>query len=292
MRAARPIAFLLLMVAGAVPADDSETPVGARWESFDNPTGSGSPRLRSLIWYPARPGATRELADGAPEGRSAIVFLHGQGGFALAYTRLGRELARRGFIVVVSDTAWRDPALQRADGRALHEALVRANEERGAFLEGALAVDRIGISGHSMGGGSAAHVLCDNPGYAAGFALAPWQGGRTFSDHADAVDVPFGILHGQGDRTLDWQQTARRLFDALPAGSGRLFYLQDATVGHQNLAIVTPFSSREDQAIFERALDLQAAFFTRHLRGDEEPLARLLDPDAPDERRVEVVLDD
>lgn len=281
------LGLMLCMPVCAQDSTDSE-PVrfktGIRWEWFENTSGAGSDKLSSMLVYPREKRALRAREGGWP----VIVFLHGSGGFALAYTALGRELAARGYVVVLSNTAISDPQRQRQDGNALFGALQASNQDESSFWHGGLDMSAVGLAGHSMGGGSTAHVLADNPGYAAGFCFAPWQGGVAFSTDCGSIEVPVGIVHGEGDTTLAWRETGKRLFDALPQGVERFLYLRDRAVDHMNVALRLPFASATNKALFADHLELCAAFFAKHLQGEPEPLQRLFANTADDEHFVEL----
>jgi dienelactone hydrolase len=278
---------LLLLGTAATPAaaDPAPTfPVKSRLEFFSNRTGEGSDTLRSIVWYPAAK-RSRALAEAPEGGHPVIVFLHGRGGFALAYTALGRRLAARGFVVVLSDTAFTDAELQRKDGKALLETLKRVDAAEEGFWAGALNLERAGLSGHSMGGGSTAHILADNPGYRAGFAFAPWQGGLDF-DGCTAVEVPLGMVHGEGDRTLAWNKTSQALFNVLPKSAHNFLLLRNKATTHQNPAVLLPFAKKPDREVFEASARLCGAFFRKHLLGQGEELEELLNAEAPGRVRL------
>ncbi len=279
-----------LALCSPVHAQTNEDPepsrlkTSIRWERFENTTGAGSKTLGSMLVYPSQKRALVEKEGGWP----VIVFLHGSGGFALAYTALGRELAARGYIVVLSNTAISDAELQRQDGNALFVALQASNQDEDSFWHGGLNMERVGLAGHSMGGGSTAHVLASNPGYAAGFCFAPWQGGLDFDTDCGDIEVPVGIVHGEGDTTLAWELTGKRLFDALPARIEKFLYLRDGAITHMNVALRLPFASRVDKALFADHIELCAAFFAKHLQKDGEALKSLFANTADDDHFVEL----
>ena len=253
-------------------------PAASRGEAFPNTTGKGTAELKATLWYPTQGPKTNDLAPGP---HPVIVFLHGRGGFAMAYAALGERLAERGYVVVLSDTARVNPTAQMRDGSALFHALRAANEAEASFWKGALDMSAAGVTGHSMGGGASAHILAENPGYKAGFCFAPWQGAKRFSD-AVAIQVPVGIIHGVNDRTLPWKSTGKALYDQLPTDcSGRFLYVLKKEATHLNIALSFPFSSEADKAVFKTCVDLCLAFFDAHLRNSPAGLEALLTAENP-----------
>ena len=142
------------------------------------------------------------------QGYPVVVFLHGLSFSSRMYGSLGEALVTAGFIGVFSDTARFDSIQQRADAAALFEALGVANSDPDSPLFGRIDLERMGLAGHSMGGGSTIHVLAENPGYRAGFCFAPGRGRRSFAASAPRVSVPIGIVHGRRDRILPFERTS------------------------------------------------------------------------------------
>lgn len=279
--------FLTILVGAPAEAQEPEARRFAklRWETLPNPTDAGSPELKCMVWYPGHERFSRAIAPAPEGGYPVIVFLHGRGGPAIAYTALGRRLAAEGYVVVLSDTALFEPDVQRDDGIALFAALGEANATEASFWQDNLDMGAVGVAGHSMGGGSAAHVLAENPGYRAGFAFAPWDGGRDFAATGGRIDVPLGIIHGEGDTTLPWRTTGKVLYDALPRGAEKFLYLVNHDMTHQNLAVLLPFAKDATREVFETSATLCAAFFDKHLRGSARELSRRL-ADKSDEPRL------
>lgn len=259
----------------------------SRTENFPNPNSEGSKILKSLVIYPTKPGS-KQLAQAPKDGFPVLVFLHGRGGPAGVYSPLGKTFAKQGYVVVLSDTALRDPLLQVQDGKGLYKALSLANKAQGSFWRGALNMKKAGLSGHSMGGGSTAHILADNPGYAAGFCFAPWQGSARFVGNANRIKAPIGIVHGKGDRVLRWNSTGKRLYDALSSDCDRFLYLLDESVNHYNVALKIPFAKKADKSIYTGTEALCLAFFEKHLKAKGAALSSLLKKDNGDARLVKL----
>lgn len=263
----------VLITSGVSVGEEYGT--ASRTENFANPTSEGTKVLKSLVIYPTRAG-NKLLAEAPKNGFKVLVFLHGRGGPAGVYSPLGKTFAKQGYIVVLSDTALRDPVKQVQDGKALYKALAIANKSPGSFWHGALNMKKVGLSGHSMGGGSTAHILADNPGYTAGFCFAPWQGSARFVGNASRIKAPIGIVHGKGDKVLRWNSTGKRLYDSLSKDCDRFLYLMDESVNHYNVALNIPFRKKSDKTIYLSTEKLCLAFFDKHLKDKSETLSTLL----------------
>jgi dienelactone hydrolase len=237
----------------------------------------GSKSLRSLVFYPTDKKGSKIIAKKPTGGFPVVVFLHGWGGPAFAYPALGQELAKHGYITILSDTAWTNAELQRKDGHALYAAIKHENENKKSMWFEAMNLSKVGLSGHSMGGGSTAHVLAKNPGYKAGFCFAPWAGGLPFSSDASQIEVPVGIVHGEGDTKLKWKETGGKLFKALPGKlKGKFLYLLNTKATHQNVARLGWRGKDKNKPIFDCTMKLCISFFDKHLKGEGVKLDQLL----------------
>ncbi|MDF1666630.1 MAG: hypothetical protein P1V97_33080, partial [Planctomycetota bacterium] len=274
-----------LIFGGPCVAEEYGT--ASRTENFDNPTSEGTKVLKSLVIYPTKTGS-KLLAKAPKDGFKVLVFLHGRGGPAGVYSPLGKSFAKQGYIVVLSDTALRDPRKQVQDGKALFKALSIVNKSPGSFWQGSLNMKKVGLSGHSMGGGSTAHILADNPGYSAGFCFAPWQGSARFVGNASRIKAPIGIVHGKGDKVLRWNSTGKRLYDALSKDCDRFLYLMDESVNHYNVALNIPFRKKSDKTIYLSTEKLCLAFFDKHLKNKSDALTSLLKEQNGDKHLVKL----
>ena len=278
------------------------TPVGWRTAVFTNSTGKGSPKLKAVVHYPAKPGqgTEQDAAIATREGGyPVIVFLHGLGGTGPLMQPMGSRLAQSGYIVVCTDTTRSERELQATNARAFFQSLVDESGNEESFFAGQFDMSRSGISGHSMGGGNSAKVLTENPGYKVGFCFAPWTtsgrestGAGYLGEAIDKIDVPIGILHGINDRVLPWEANALSLHSALAGReTDTLFWRLDEDATHINVAF--PASSRTsssdpDRKVFELCTSLAVAFFDRFLREKAEALLPYLDNEKAPAGVVEV----
>lgn len=239
---------------------------GYRNLTLPNPTSQGSSSLPVRVYYPALT-ATQNAPIVAPPaaGYPTVVFLHGLFQIGRAYSRLGRYLAERGYVVVLNETGQFSSSLQADDGAALYHALVVANGQSGNVLEGALDMNRAGLCGHSVGGGNTVTVLASNPGYKAGLCFAPIYPGASTTNQ---VDVPLCIIQGTGDLVLLWGLTGLPMFNQATNVTGlKAFYLFDFAGGHNNVPGLYVFTGG-DTSVWRRSRRVTRGFFDRYLRDD------------------------
>jgi predicted dienelactone hydrolase len=188
----------------------------------------------------------------APGSFPLVLFSHGNGGIRFQSFFFGAHLASHGFVVAspdhhgntfldaAQDVEDPDSALNRPlDMSFLIDELTVFAAEKGNFFEGAIELEKIGMSGHSFGGYTAfalaggAFDLGDfhEPRIKAIFPQAPFSG--TFDDpFFAAIDVPTLIVGGTLDETTPFPAHQQRPFDALAPGAAvvALAGLRDA--GH------------------------------------------------------------
>jgi dienelactone hydrolase len=261
-------------------------PIGWRTQRFPR-GGSKDGSLAAVVCYPSKVAAEDEHnAQLAPRkgGYPVIVFMHGLGGSGSQMLGVGRHFARNGYIAVLTDTTRFNRSLQARNGAAFFSCLKLCNADEDSFLHGQLDTERVGIGGHSMGGGNSMRVLGENPGYKAGFCFAPWTTGRglekkSYVDmYASTIKVPLGIVHGVKDRVLPWKKNAMRLFEATQKDATmKVLWVLDDTASHINIAIQRN-RRPADVAVFKLCLKTATAFFDRHLKGQANALDGMLDP--------------
>lgn len=279
MRSLRALSLSFLLTAAAV----AQAPylVGNRDVAWPNTTGQGSASLAARVYYPATVAGSNTPLLARPGGWPAVVFLHGFAIGGTSYGTLAQAWAREGFVVVCNNTATFDNAGQEADGRALFSALVAANGS-GPFA-GGFDVQRVGLAGHSMGGGNVGNVLAANPGYRCGFALAPVT---PRGNNAALVAVPFGIVVGTGDTIAPAATYAQPFYAALTGVAGHKFlYLMNGDCSHTNVAGLF-LSGATAVAVFDRAAGVGLGFLRHWLTDSGTALEAAIGPGALAEPRL------
>ena len=243
---------------------------GYRDLTFPNTTGQGSSTLSARVYYPATAaGANTPMITPPVGGYPVVVYLHGWTQTGASYSKLGRYLSRKGYVAVLNNTAQFSFSTQAADGKAYFGALTAANAQAGNFLEGALDMSRVGLSGHSAGGGNTVTVLADNPGYRCGVVFAPIDPGANTTGQ---VDVPLAVIHGEGDLVLLWQLTGLNVYNEATNIRGlRTFYRMTFGCGHNNLVGLFHITST-DQEVWQVSKRVMRGFFDHYLGVDQRGL--------------------
>ncbi|MEM7202575.1 MAG: hypothetical protein AAF628_20070 [Planctomycetota bacterium] len=274
------LALTIFTLAASAPLA-AQLPVGVRDVAFANPTGQGSTTLTARVHYPATSaGMTTPIAT-APGGLPVLLFLHGFAALGRWHTALGDAFAGRGYVAVLMDTAQFSAPTQVSDGLAWFPALQAANAAgSGSFLEGALDMSRVAVGGHSMGGGSTVNVLAQNPGYAAGFALAPVPAAS-----ARDVDVPFVVVHGTGDGIVP-SSSGESVFAALTAFTGiKALVLLNDDCDHLNVTGLF-LSGSVAQEVWDRTARVLLGLADAFLLGDTAGLEETVGATARAEPRL------
>ena len=236
--------------------------------SFANTTGAGSATIPARVYYPASASGAGAPLIPTPGGYPVVVFQHGQGRLGTEYTRAGDHLGSRGYVAVFPEA----PQQQVADGIALFSLLQTAHGTPGHPLEGALDMGRAGIAGHSVGGGNTLRVLASNPGYLAGFCLAPFNPGAAI---VGQVTVPLGVVHGRGDNVLAWAPHGRRIYNnAIAYTKLRCLYVMGDACDHDNVAGLS--GNPVGLAVWQRVASATAGYFDAYLKSDASGLGEFL----------------
>jgi dienelactone hydrolase len=170
---------------------------------------------RGTIYYPT---ATNQGTFGAIAVSPG--FLSGEG--LIAWT--GPFLASNGFVVITLETfGLFDFPNARADQlQAALDYLVESSPVRSR-----IDATRLGVMGHSMGGGGTLEAARDNPALQAAVPLQPWDTFVNFS----GVRVPTLIVGAQNDLIAGVGSHAEPFYEQIPASSEKA-YLEVAGQGH------------------------------------------------------------
>ena len=167
MRLAAAALVVLALATGATAAPDYLKPgklaVGVTTVTLTD-ASRGDRTLPVELWYPARSSGR----DATPlrRRRPLVLVVHGLCGSRLYYDYLVGHLASWGFVVAAPDYLERGlgnalgqaPQVRYGDvelGRATVDLVKAENARAGSLLEGIVSAERIAITGHSAGGGSA-----------------------------------------------------------------------------------------------------------------------------------------
>ena len=275
--------LLLSVCALALPClGQTLATVSYRNIQFVNTSGNGSAIVPARVHYPAISKGVAQPIVPRDGGHPVVVFMHGYGLLGKDYGNLAAFLSARGYVVVLGNTARMDEVLQLEDTRALYWALAAANGNPSHKLYGALDMQNVGLAGHSMGGRNAFRMFIYNPGYAAVVAIAPVFAGSLIMP---LVDVPFGIIHGEGDPTVPWQDNGwRNYVDSANFTGLKFFYLLDSNADHHNVTGLV--RALPLQPIWEISAGVMTGFFDRTLQGEHAALEMVVGPTSRSEPRL------
>jgi len=147
---------------------------------------------------------------------ATIAIAPGFTGYQTSLAWLGPRLASHGFVVIVIDTfTTADLPDQRAKqlSAALRQVAALSDDRRSPLYRKS-DTNRLGVIGHSMGGGGALLAARENAGLKASLALTPWTTDKLFT----ANSVPTLILACELDAIAPNANYSRPLYESLPPG--------------------------------------------------------------------------
>ena len=229
----------LVRASGVTLAMASLVLVGCRPTTPGTPT---PPPVGSSVKGPAPTTASVEAVTGPFAITSTIVPAgNGFGGgtiYAPTATDVGRYSAvavMPGFIETQSAIAWYGPRVA-SQGFVVFTLDAVSNTDvptaRAAQLKAALTylttqstvaarVDagRLGVMGHSMGGGASFEAAAADPGLKAAIPLAPWNSIKSFA----TVSTPTLVIGCQSDTIAPVAEHASPQYESLPAGTDKAY---------------------------------------------------------------------
>lgn len=177
----RPAPFSWLLVGGLLlphpaPALTNPGEVGEQAWAFRNEwvrNPSLNRLFKATVYYPGvSQGQAQDLdLDGTPY--ASVVFGHGFSMNRSRYDFYGQHLATHGYVVVLMNFKDLFTQNQVSDMRACLDWLEDQNADPSSWLSGALDIDMMGVSGHSMGGGVSLAATAVDPRIDACVPLAP-----------------------------------------------------------------------------------------------------------------------
>jgi dienelactone hydrolase len=143
---------------------------------------------------------------------------------------LGELLASHGIaMMLTTPTTTADQPVQRAmDLESAVEQIKRENERDGSPLKGKLAVDRVCVTGHSMGGGGTLWAATDlGNKIRCAVPLQPWQPGQSFA----MITAPTMFIAAQADSVATVASNASLFYDSIPDSVAK-YYVEFAGASH------------------------------------------------------------
>ena len=151
------------------------------------------------IYYPTASGsyAAMAISPGYTGTQSSIAWL-------------ARRIASHGFVVIAIDT---NSTLDQPGSRAtqLMAALRYLTNSSSSTVRSRIDPNRLGLAGHSMGGGGTLIATRDNPSLKAGVPLTPWSTTKSFS----TLRVPNLIVGAESDSVAPVSSHAIPFYNSL-----------------------------------------------------------------------------
>ena len=162
------------------------------------------------VYYPTTSGSygTIAVSPGFTAYQSSISWI-------------GERLASHGFVVITIDT---NTTSDQPDsrGRQLKAALDRVvsmSRTSSNVLYGKVDSSRLGVAGHSMGGGGTLAAARDNPSYKAAVPLAPWHTTKSFR----TITVPTLIIGGESDAIAGVASHSIPFYTSIPSSTKKAY---------------------------------------------------------------------
>ncbi|GGL63194.1 lipase [Streptomyces fumigatiscleroticus] len=198
------------------PYERGPAPTTASIEALRGPYAVSETSVSSLavtgfgggtIYYPT------STADGT---FGAVVVSPGYTAYQSSISWLGPRLASQGFVVFTIDTL---TTLDQPDsrGRQLLAALDYLTQR--SSVRTRIDSSRLGVMGHSMGGGGTLEAAKSRPSLQAAIPLTPWNLDKTWPE----VTTPTLIIGADGDTIAPVATHAEPFYSSLPSATDRAY---------------------------------------------------------------------
>ncbi len=203
---------------------------------------------------PTRKLLTTIIYPDAPGPFPLIVFSHGLTGTPERHTELSSEWAQAGYVVAMpmfplthadapnASTNAGDIVNQPGDVSYIIDRMIEANGSKSSPLRGKIREDRIGVAGHSLGGGTtygvAQHDCCRDDRIDAVMIMSGLRVLEPSGDNFDEMP-PTMLLHGEKDPVLPIALSD----EVYPLLSAPKWYVRLLLAGHSDAYENTPSSS-------------------------------------------------
>ncbi|WP_238412936.1 poly(ethylene terephthalate) hydrolase family protein [Saccharothrix deserti] len=225
------IPALALSLVGVAPAGAAETeyrrgpaPTDASIEAARGPFATASTTVSSssatgfgggTIYYPT---STAEGTFGA------VAISPGFTGTQSSISWYGPRLASHGFVVITIDT---NSTLDQPDSRATQLLAALDHLTQRSTVRTRIDASRLGVMGHSMGGGGSLRAAEQRPALQAAIPLTPWHTDKTWP----GVQTPTLVIGAENDSTAPVSSHSEPFYTSLPSTSDKA-YLELNGAGH------------------------------------------------------------
>ncbi|WP_234021416.1 alpha/beta hydrolase family protein [Streptomyces sp. 142MFCol3.1] len=205
--------------AAATAAATDPSTTGSFAVAYSDLTVSASGRSFSArVWYPGTSaGANAPVAPGA---HPALAFGHGFFQGINQYESLLKHYASWGFITVAPKSQgglFPSHSTFADDLNAALTWLTAQNTTNGSRFAGAVNTGRLGVSGHSMGGGAALIAASRNPAVRSVSTLAAAETNPSAVTASGTLSVPAQYVGGSADTIAGVADNQQKMYNAKPA---------------------------------------------------------------------------
>ena len=256
--------------AGGTTADPGPFAAGRRDVTVTRPDGSS---FTATLHYPATSAGVNAPFD--PSGGPYPVFSFGHGFLSAVtlYQSTLAHLASHGFFAIASQSQgglFPSHAAFANDIRLCLDHMIAADASASSPYFGSVAVEALGVGGHSMGGGASILAAAADPRIRAVVTLAAANTNPSSINAASQLGMPVRLIVGSEDTIVPPAGSAGPMYSNAPAARQLADIVGGSHCGFIDSSI--PFCdsgsiSRSTQLALTRALMLE--FLLLHLRGDE-----------------------
>ncbi|MFI9544035.1 alpha/beta hydrolase [Streptomyces sp. NPDC052016] len=198
------------------PYERGPAPTNASIEALRGPYAVSQTSVSSLavtgfgggtIYYPT------STADGT---FGAVAVSPGFTATQSSIAWLGPRLASQGFVVFTIDT---NTTVDQPDSRGRQLLAALDYLTRSSSVRGRIDATRLGVMGHSMGGGGSLEAAKTRPSLQAAIPLTPWNLDKTWPE----ISTPTLIIGADGDTIAPVASHSEPFYASLPSGLDRAY---------------------------------------------------------------------
>lgn len=220
-------------------------------------------RLQTPVYYPATSSGAGSPMDKSAAPYPLLVFAIGKRMQVPYYVTYYENLAAAGYVVMAPqfpDVDNPDAYVWNADLRACITVALNARTVPGSLFHQAIDPNRIGIFGHSFGGGTVVGVAADDERVRVTCAIAPNNPGNYSFFKMPSVRTPIHVMGGELDSTNSVDAIARPLYER---GNPDKALVVVKGANHMQFSDYDGFDQKDQHATISRAQQL--AITTEHL---------------------------
>ena len=205
------------------PYERGPAPTNASIEALRGPYAVSQTSVSSLAVTGFGGGTIYYPTTTAHGTFGAVAISPGFTAYESSIAWLGPRLASQGFVVFTIDT---NTTMDQPDSRG--DQLLAALDylTQRSSVRGRVDATRLGVMGHSMGGGGSLEAAKDRPSLQAAIPLTPWNLDKTWSE----IRTPTMIIGADGDTIAPVSSHAEPFYQNLPSSLDKAYLeLNNAT---------------------------------------------------------------